>query len=399
MRILQAHNQHALRGGADAVVDRERALLEVAGHDVEQYFTPSADAAGARSWQQGANAIWNRETVRGISAAVTAFEPDVLHVHTPFPLMSPAVFWAARRHQLPVVATLHSYRYSCVAATLTREGRVCEECVGRRLKVAAVRHRCYHGNLLATGAMVASLDVHRALGTFSDRVDRYLTLTEFGKQMLVREGISEVKIGVKPNFVPDPGEPLPAALRRNNVVFAGRLVVEKGVHTLLAAWPFLRGAGTRLHVIGDGPLADDVRRAAATDPTISFLGWGTEGRVLDELRRAQVAVVPSEWYEAGPPLVLLQALSAGTPALLSDVENIARQPVAAGAAECFATGNPQSLAVSLRRMLADRPRLARLSEGARRLYLDQHTPMASLRALEHTYRIVLRAGSSTRSPV
>jgi hypothetical protein len=73
--------------------------------------------------------------------------------------------------------------------------------------------------------------------------------------------------------------------------------------------------------------------------------------------------------------------------------------VAAGAAECFATGDPQSLAVSLRRMLADRPRLARLSEGARRLYLDQHTPMASLRALEHTYRIVLRAGSSTRSPV
>lgn len=398
MRILQAHNQHALRGGADAVVDRERALLEGAGHDVEQYFTPSADALGARSWQQGANAIWNRATVRGIAEAVSDFEPDLLHVHTPFPLMSPAIFWAARRHHLPVVATMHSYRYSCVAATLTRGGRVCEECVGGRLKVAAVRHRCYHGNLLATSAMVASLDVHRALGTFSDRVDRYLTLTEFGKQMLVREGIAEVKVGVKPNFVPDPGEPLPAPLRRNDVVFAGRLVAEKGVRTLLAAWASVRGVGARLLVMGDGPLADEVRRASATDPTITLLGWCSEARVLDELRHAQVAVVPSEWYEAGPPLVLLQALSAGTPALLSDVENIARRPVAAGAADCFATGDPRSLAVALRRMLSDRPRLERLGECARRLYLDQHTPEASLQSLEHTYRVVLRAGSS-RSPV
>jgi glycosyltransferase involved in cell wall biosynthesis len=399
MRILQAHNQHALRGGADAVVDRERVLLQAAGHVVEQYFTPSADVTGARSWQQGASAIWNRATVRGIAEVVTDFEPDLLHVHTPFPLMSPSVFWAARRHHLPVVATLHSYRYSCVAATLTRGGRVCEDCVGRRLKSAAIRHRCYHGNLLATSAMVASLDVHRALGTFSDKVDRYLTLTELGKQMLVREGITEVKIGVKPNFVPDPGEPLPASSRRNDVVFAGRLVPEKGVRTLLAAWASVRGAGTRLLVIGDGPLADEVRRASATDPTISLLGWCSEARVLDELRHTQVAVVPSEWYEAGPPLVLLQALSAGTPALLSDVENIARQPVAAGAAECFATGDPQSLAGSLRRMLADQPRLARLGEGARRLYLDQHTPEASLRSLEHTYRIAMCAGSSTRSSV
>src|SRR4051794_41944594 len=92
MRILQAHSRHATRGGADHVIDRERELLVAAGHDVEQYFTAPASGPGAK---QAAAAVWNVEAARDIRDKIRAGQPDVLHVHTPFPTLSPAVFWGA----------------------------------------------------------------------------------------------------------------------------------------------------------------------------------------------------------------------------------------------------------------------------------------------------------------
>ncbi len=126
-------------------------------------------------------------------------------MHTPFPLMSPAVFRAARAAGVPAVTTLHSYRYSCVVGTCVRDGAICEDCVGSKTKLAGVRHACYHDSRPATAALTLSLGLHRAIGTFDHCVSRYLTLTEFSRQLLIRDGFPADKIVVKPNSVPDPG--------------------------------------------------------------------------------------------------------------------------------------------------------------------------------------------------
>ena len=42
--------------------------------------------------------------------------------------------------------------------------------------------------------------------TWQDRVDMYITASQFGRQKLIKAGIDGAKIAVKPNFVyPDPG--------------------------------------------------------------------------------------------------------------------------------------------------------------------------------------------------
>ena len=82
---------------------------------------------------------------------------------------------------MPAVTTLHSYRYSCIAGTCVRDGTICEDCVGTRLKLPGIRHACYHDSLAATAALTLGLGVHRAVGTFHHAVDRYLTLTDFAR--------------------------------------------------------------------------------------------------------------------------------------------------------------------------------------------------------------------------
>ncbi len=67
--------------------------------------------------------------------------PDIVHVHNTFPVISPAVYYAANEEGIPVVQTLHNYRMLCPAATLFRDGHVCEDCLGKRSALAGGRAR------------------------------------------------------------------------------------------------------------------------------------------------------------------------------------------------------------------------------------------------------------------
>lgn len=396
MRILQLHNHHASKGGAVAVLDHEKEILGNRGHDVEQYTLPATEALGLSAARAGLKAVWNAEACRDVDEAISRFQPDVVHVHTPFPLMSPAVFRAAHRRGIATVATVHSFRYSCIAATCFRNGRICEDCVGRVLKLDGIRHRCYQDSLGASTALTLSLAVHRGLGTFDTHVDRYLTLTQFAKDLLRRDGIAESRIDVKANSVPDPGTPVAQTDDGEPyVAFAGRLVEVKGVHTLLEAWRQV-GKGHKLRIAGDGQLAPLVRQHAAADESIEYLGWIDEDAVTRLMVGAKAVVVPSEWYEAGCPLVALRSLSVGTPVVVSDLENLSAEVLADQAGWGFAVGNPQALAETLRTVLGNLPDTRSARVRARRSYLHRFSPTANVEKLESVYQEVSQAHGRTR---
>jgi glycosyltransferase involved in cell wall biosynthesis len=387
LRIVQAHNRHATRGGADVVLDQDRRMLESAGHQVTRLITEPVDKADARS---AAQAVWNSDTARRVGRIVREFRPDVLHVHTPFPLMSPVVFRAAHRHGVPTVATMHSFRFTCIAGTLRRDGQLCEDCVGRTLKLPALRHRCYHNSATASASMAASLTLHHTIGTFRSHVDRFLTMTTFAKDILVRDGVPAAHVAVKPNCVDDPGTTTRLRKRPRNVLFVGRLVEEKGIRTMLEGWSLAAPQRHRLRVCGDGPLRNLVEEYAAKDPSIEPLGWMSAPDVQREQRQARLTLVPSEWYEAGPPLVLLDSLATATPVLASDLDNISATVVSAGAGSTFRAGSATSFADQLSRLLDDPTTLSAMAGHARALYDADHTPASALRTLERTYESVIR---------
>lgn len=384
MRVLQLHNLHASKGGAMEVLLHEGRLLSAAGHEVEQFTVPAAEDTDLSGVRAGAKAIWNRAAAAELDGRINRFRPDVVHVHTPFPLMSPAVFRVAHQRGVPAVTTLHSYRYSCVVGTCSRAGRPCEDCVGSTLKLAGVRHRCYHESFAGSAALTASLVLHRSLGTFHRHVDRYLALTEFSRRLLIRDGFPEERIVVKPNSVADPG-PLPSPQGgQRRVVFAGRLLEVKGVRTLLDAWRQVSGE-MKLVIAGDGPLRSLVEERARQDDSIEYVGWLDEDDVLAEMARAEAVVVPSEWYEA-LPLVILRSLSVGTPVVVSDLENLCTDVEADRAGWSFTMGDPAALARRLSGLSAD-PELARSRRtAARRSYEARYTPSVDLQQLEAIYQ-------------
>ncbi len=392
MRVLQLHNDHASLGGAREVLDYEGDLLRGDGHEVSVYTLPAAEELGLSAVRAGAKAIWNREASRIVADRIESFKPDVVHVHTPFPLLSPAIFRAAASLRVPSVTTVHSFRYSCIAATCHRDGSICEDCVGTRLKLPGIVHRCYHDSLGASGALTAGLVLHRAIGTFRDCVNRFITLTEFSKRLLVRDGIPESHITVKPNSVPDPGGADLDQPRERSVAFVGRLIDVKGVRTLLDAWAG-GVAGYTLRIAGDGPLRGLVEDRARTDPTIQYLGWLDEDAVSRLMAEATCVSVPSEWYEGGVPLVVLRSLAVGTPVIVSDLENICEDVRRDEAGMTFATADPASLAQALTSLVAEPERWADRRAAARKAYQQRYTPSTNIATLTTIYRDVIAEGA------
>ncbi|MFH5804241.1 glycosyltransferase [Alienimonas sp. DA493] len=365
MKILVVHERYTQPGGEDQVFLDETALLEARGHTVIRYERHNDELAATGRLRQAVETVWSRRAVGQIDALLRRERPDVMHCHNTFPILSPAVHHAAAKRGVATVQTLHNFRLICPQGALRRDGRICEDCVGRTVAAPAVRHACYRGSRAATAATAAMNAVHHTLGTWTTVVDRFVALTEFSRDLFVRAGLPGERIDVKPNFVaPDPG-PGPAE-RTGGVVFVGRLSEEKGLHTLLDAWRRVR-SDARLTIVGDGPLGEEVRAAAATDSRITAVGRRPFAEVLERVAAAEALVMPSVWYETFGR-TLIEAFAAGTPVIASRLGAMAEIVTDGETGVLFPPGDAAALAAAVDALQSDPPRRRRLGAAARGAY-------------------------------
>lgn len=218
MKILMVHNYHAIRGGEDACLERERNLLERNGVPVVSYIRHNTELARVElKWASkialGARTIWSQEDYRALRELIRREKPSLMHVHNSFPRISPSAYYAARHENIPVVQTLHNYRLICPSAVFMREDRVCEDCAHRIVPWPALMHSCYSHGRTASAAVAAMIGTHNALGTWSKVVDAYIAQTEFMRTKFIECGLPTSKIFLKPGFV-DPRSGRSARRRR-----------------------------------------------------------------------------------------------------------------------------------------------------------------------------------------
>lgn len=381
MRVLQVHTAYRQPGGEDRVVETEARQLRDAGHEVITHL--AANPEGPRAALSVAAAPWNPVQARAVEQVATRVEPDVAHVHNTWFALSPAVLSPLRRLGVPVVMTLHNYRLMCAAGTLFRDGATCTDCVGTH-PWHGVQHACYRGSRPQSSVAAATIALHDRRRTWHRDVDRFLALTEFGRQQFIVGGLPAEHIDVKSNSVDDPGprsEP-PSASR--TVVYLGRLTEEKGIRTLLEAWP-RSPRSLRLVIVGSGPLEAEVR--ATAPERVDVLGSLPADDVSSLLLEARALVLPSIWFE-GQGLVALEAAAAGLPVLLSDLGAMAGLFAPAAEDLLFAAGDAVALGERLARLGDDRF-VDEYGRFTRQRFEERYTHDVARRTLEETYRSVI----------
>jgi glycosyltransferase involved in cell wall biosynthesis len=369
MNILVAHNLYKQPGGEDQCVAAEIAMLRAYGHEVTPYSLSNDSIDAMTSFQVATRTIYSRPAFHQLRRLFRKERPQIAHFHNTFPLISPAAYYAARAENVPVVQTLHNFRLCCVNAALFRDGKVCEDCLGKSVAWPGIVHKCYHGRRDAAAVVAGMQTLHRLLGTWRKAVDVYVALSQSSRRKLIEGGLPADKIVVKPNFAhPDPG---PGAGGGGFAVYVGRLATEKGLETLLAAWRQLDGS-LPLKIIGDGPMAAAVQEAAAKDAAIQWMGSMPLEAVYELVGAATLLTLPSQCYE-NFPRVLIEAFAKGTPVVASRLGAMAEIVADGRTGLLFNPGDPADLAGKVRSILADLPRLARMRRAARQEFEENFT--------------------------
>ena len=313
MKVLMVQNRYLIRGGEDECFDSESSLLESYGNSVSRYVRHNKDVKSIPNWKLGIRTIWNQEDYQQIRYLIKKEKPNIVHVQNFFPLISPAIYYAAKAERVPVVQSLHNYRLWCLNAYFFREGKVCEDCFGK-VPLAGIARKCYRDSYAASATVASMLTIHRGFQTWNSMVDCYIALTEFAKGKFIEGGLPAEKIVIKPNFI---NKQNIGRGEENFVLYVGRLSPEKGISVLLQAWEKLESK-IALKIVGDGDLQSEVEQAATNTIGVEYLGRQPIDRVYDLMGQAKALIFPSLWYE-GLPRTIIESFAKGTPVIASDL--------------------------------------------------------------------------------
>jgi glycosyltransferase involved in cell wall biosynthesis len=358
-------------GGTEVYVSALAASLS--RHGIESIVAaPSSDAASTRYEHDGGLVYrYPNEPNGGIEAAygrpdavaaqaigeiIEELEPDVVHMHALTSAVSVEALRVARRRGIATVFTYHTPAVSCIRGTLLRYGS--ELCDG-----ALIATRCAACMLDSTGVPPLARDIlARAPDRLHDlsralhirQVDtalRMRSLTEM-RHDLVRETLAEadavvavcqwvrdvlLRIGAEPRRVvlSRQGTTLttnqPRITRKATLplkfAFVGRLDATKGLHVVLDAVVKAPGIPISLDVFGIAQGAtgerylEQARARVKGDARVRFRRPLEHHDVIPTLSRYDATVVPSQWLETGP-LVVLESFGAGTPVIGSQLGGI-----------------------------------------------------------------------------
>lgn len=316
MKILIVHNRYrpTAPSGENVVVDQESAALEAQGHEVvllQRHSEEIATWSPLRRASLPVRVLWGSTSRRTVREELDRLRPDVVHVHNTFPLVTPSVLYACRDAGVPVVTTIHNYKFSCASGEFFRDERVCHDCLGGS-SLPAVVHGCYRGSPAATVPVVIGSWLHS--NAWRTMVSAYMFISAAQRELLAPLGLPADRSFVKHNFVP------PAADHADidttaQIAHVGRLDAAKGAPFLMQAWDDFRSARPRsplrLVIAGSGEMSQAVSDWAAGHPSATFVGQVPRIDVSRILAESRAVVVPSQWEETFG-MVAVEAMAAST---------------------------------------------------------------------------------------
>ena len=393
MKILAIHNFHrkGSASGDDQVFKSETELLERHGNQVIRYTVSNDEFDNVGIFGKFTaifGMLWSFKNYKAVQKIIKFEKPDVVHIHTFFPLLSPSILYAAKRCGVKVVATLHDTRFVCPCATSLRGTHLCNDCGdGRYFRMC--KYGCFNNSKLQSFIVAAIFKYHRIRKSFYKQIDYYICLNDNQIRLLTDIGFDKNKITKKYNFVPDAEANLKAIrikeIPKRYVVFYGRIGEEKGIRVLMKIWNEL--SEIPLVVMGGGPLEAEFKVWAEKQPNVYFLGYTQHDKCLSIVKGGEFVIFPSIWYE-GCSMVEIETESLGKGLVVTDLGFSAEAIDNGKNGYKVKLGDVKEFVNQIRALWNDPDKCIEIGKNARKDYEEKYLPEDNYQQLIKIYKTV-----------
>ena len=373
MRILLVNDYATPTGGAELLMFALRDGLRQRGHDARLFSTSAQVGTGDRLADYeclGTTSSFrtllqsrNPWAARRLKQVLLEFQPQVVHVKVFLTQLSPSI--------LPLLQTTPSlyyvawYRPACpLGNKILPDGGPC----GDRYGIPCYRHGC----LPLHDWLPLMMQMHQ-WRQWRHVFDRIVANSQATRQCLATEKIATdavIECGVPVRSARSPLTSSPT------VVFAGRLVREKGVDVLLHAFSQVVDCcpDAQLLIAGDGPERDRLQ-TLITDlglsKAVSLLGHLPREAMERRFDQAWVQAVPSRWAEPFG-MVAAEAMMRGTAVIASGSGGLADIVQNGQTGFLIPPGDVDRLVAALLLILQDRSVAEKFGQAGRAVALAQY---------------------------
>ena len=383
MKILQVHNYYKLFGGEDILYNNEYELLTSNGHYVIQYSKKNKEIENFNLLQKVSlffDSAISKKSYEEISSLIRKEKPNICHVHNTLALISPSVYFACKDNKIPVVQTLHNYRLLCSNAYFFRNGNICEECLGGSL-YHSVKYGCYRNSKIQTFALARMIEKHRKLNTWFEKIDMFISPSNFTRQKYIEGGFPEDKIMVKPNFlIEDSGFNYSSG---DYFIFAGRMDELKGIKILNdAAKNF--SSDIKIKLAGEVNLEEEI----VLDKSLESIGFIPHNILLEVIKNSIALIFPSTWYETFG-VSIIEAFACGKSVIASNHGAMAELIEDGKTGLLFEPGNSKDLAEKINWAYHHKNEMREMGKNARKEYEEKYTAEKNYQQLMNIYKEVI----------
>jgi glycosyltransferase involved in cell wall biosynthesis len=322
LNIIMVNDEGAPVGGAGVYLQQLTEELHKRGHSVrilssnenfkvKPFRTDSFKAIDTTSLTRIWLQLYNPSSKK-VLESMQRFKPDIIHLHSVMGQSSPSIFYGFKN--TPSVMTLHD---NLITSPLDRLALGASSRKGLSKQLFLLRVLGFRYAYEAIRNLAYGLAIRK--------VDSFISPSEYINSEMKRNHPQTTVVKIPNGTRLLSASPLPKT-RNKNILFVGRLAVEKGASILVEAFGIIakQDPHATLTIVGDGPQAAQLKARATQlgiSNRITFAGYVNRDRIQQYYHGASLVCIPSLCEESFS-LVGIEALSAGRVVIASEVGGI-----------------------------------------------------------------------------
>ena len=413
MKIVLVNYRYFISGGPERYYFNIKEILERNGHDVipfsikssrnlsagkyEKYFLDMVDdeVYFAQSNKKSLKVVlksftrmfYSFEAKRKFGQLLDNTSPDLVYIMHFHNKISPSIIDAARKRYVPVVHRISDFQYMCPNALFYNDKiGVCEDCLkGKRWN--CVKYKCVLGSSVYSAIKMSAKWVHDMMGV-TKKVDAFVVPSSFTVGKLQEYGIPKEKLHNIPTFFNNK-EQNPQVEYKPFVLYVGRIEKQKGLMTLVKAFV---DTNYELKIIGfsnDGYEEEVKSFLNEKQHHIEFLGKKTFDEIVPYLKSCLCTVVPSEWYDNFPN-VILESFAYKKAVIATDFGSLPELVKNGETGLTFKYANPDDLIKKVENMLQHQDEAKQMGQTAYQMLVNKYSPDVHYQELMKLFQRIIK---------